>query len=60
MGEAKMPTLTSLEITKGHIFPLTDVCGSLLLPGVVAELQKTLRQGQIFRGPRHPPVPVDL
>lgn len=60
MGEAEMPTLISLEVTKGHIFPLTGACGSSFLLGVVAELQKTLHRGQIFRGPRHPPVPVDL
>lgn len=56
MGEAEMPTLISLEITKGLIFPLAGVRGSQFLPGVVAELQKTLSRGQIFRSPQHPPV----
>lgn len=60
MDEAEMPTPISLEITKAHIFPLTGVRGSQFLLGVVAELQTTLRQGQISRGPWNPPVPVDL
>ena len=60
MGKAEMPTLTFLEMMKSQFFSRQTYIALSSSWEQWQDFKKTPHQGLLFRGPQHPPVPVDL